>query len=139
MMMIVKNFTFQGVEYMVCNTTDGYVPGMAARELLADRRHGVGADRILMVKLAGEQELQAFTADGQYAAVTAEDWLIFGLYLRQAGLSANAAGFARVLGDQALLQLQAVESKVSFFEAHVTNAFCQKLIALDKDAEMLAC
>ena len=139
MMMIVKNYTFQGVEYMVCNTAEGYVPGTAARELLADRRHGVGADRILFVNPLGGQELQVFAADGRATEAGIHDWLIFALYLRQEGLTANAAEFARELGDQALVRVQTVLSEVSFFEAHVTTAFCHRLEAIDKGTEMMAC
>ena len=91
---------------MVCNTAEGYVPGTAARELLADRRHGVGADRILFVNPLGGQELQVFAADGRATEAGIHDWLIFALYLRQEGLTANAAEFARELGDQALVRVE---------------------------------
>ena len=139
MMMVVKNYTFQGVEYMVCSRQAVYVPGPAAMELLADRRHGVGADRILLVDVEEPQSMQVFTANGSACAATAEDWRVFACFLRQAGMTATAAVFARALGDRALVDLPVMMKEMSYFEAHVTTAFCRRLAALDKETEILAC
>ena len=107
----------------------------------------IGGGNIFRGMAGGAVGMDRATADymGMLATVLRateagiHDWLIFALYLRQEGLTANAAEFARELGDQALVRLQTVLSEVSFFEAHVTTAFCHRLEAIDKGTEMMAC
>lgn len=123
-MWIVRNFTFEGVEYMVCDMQAGYVPGTAGMELLADRHLGVGADRVL---LAGAgQKLRVFSAQGSEQEPDASDHLILA-YAQQADSSRLDARF------------QALKREISYFEAHVTQAFCRRMEEADKAAEAFAC
>ncbi len=123
-MWVVRNFTFKNVEYMVCNIQTGYMPGMAGLELLADRHLGVGADRILL--LGPEQQLHVFSAQGCEQKPEAADRLIMA-YARQTESRRLDARF------------QVLQREISFFEAHVTQAFCHRMEAADKSTEALAC
>jgi hypothetical protein len=138
-MLIVRNFTFQDVEYMVCDTKAGYVPGMAGIELLANRRLGVGADRVLIMDTEGKPSLRAFTMHGQETAVTVEDILIAAYAVHTDGRAACAKAILKARGSQAYSRLQELAGKVDSFEAHVTDAFCRRMESLDRQVESLAC
>lgn len=79
-MMIVRNFVVGDMEYMVVNGTAEYMPGAASIRLLAHRRLGVGADRVLV--FTGTEEVpafMAFRADGAVEKLTAEDYRVLSL------------------------------------------------------------
>lgn len=135
-MMIVKSFTLDNVEYMVCDSTKGYVPMAAGIELLANRRLGVGADRVMI--FTGTKQEPSFClyyADGTQIVPERRDYLVFACYLKAEGIAANAAEMAKALGDQAILDVQGLQ--LASFEAHVTEAFCDKLRVLDAKAETM--
>ena len=136
-MMIVKNFVVNDVEYMICDSTKGYVPMASGIELLANRRLGVGADRVIV--FTGTQQEPSFRlygADGEEQEPQHEDYLVFACYLREEGIAANAAEMAKALGEQAFIA--AAELHPVSFEAHVTGAFCERIRALDKKEQVLA-
>ena len=79
-MMLVQDFVVEDKEYMVLDGTAGFMPGEAAIRLLAHRRQGVGADRVLV--FTGTDEVPsfvAFRADGTAEALTAEDYRVLSL------------------------------------------------------------
>ena len=75
-MMIVRIYKVEKQEYMVMDGTTGFMPGAAAIRLLAHRRFGVGADRVLV--FTGSEEIpsfKAFTADGEEQEMQEADLL----------------------------------------------------------------
>lgn len=136
-MMIVKNFTLDNVEYMVCDSTKGYVPERAGLALLANRRLGVGADRVLVFTGTQQQtSFQLYDAAGKELSAQKQDYLVFAAYLQREGITANAVEMVKALGDQAVLGARGMD--ISCFEVHVTEAFCQKLRSFEQKAEKLA-
>ena len=76
-MLLVRLYQVEDKEVMVMDGTQDYMPGADAIRLLASRKSGVGADRVIVY--AGKQTKQgfrAFTADGQETELTAEDCLL---------------------------------------------------------------
>lgn len=76
-MLLVRLYQVEDKEVMVMDGTQGYMPEANAIRLLASRKSGVGADRVIVY--AGKQTKQgfrAFTADGQETELTAEDCLL---------------------------------------------------------------
>ena len=74
-MMIVRIYQVEKQEYMVMDGTTGFMPGAAAIRLLAHRRFGVGADRVLV--FTGSEEItsfKAFTADGEEQEMQERDF-----------------------------------------------------------------
>ena len=74
-MMIVRIYKVEKQEYMVMDGTTGFMPGAAAIRLLAHRRFGVGADRVLI--FTGSEEIpsfKAFTADGEEQEMQEADY-----------------------------------------------------------------
>lgn len=79
-MMVIQDFVVGDKEYMIVNGTEGFMPGAAAIRLLAHRRLGVGADRVLV--FTGTEEVPtfvAFSADGETEKLTAEDYSVLSL------------------------------------------------------------
>lgn len=136
-MMVLWNYTFQGVEYMVWDAAMGDAPGTAAVELLCNRHYGIGADCLLLVD--AQAALRVLAADGAERETEAMDRLVLACHLRRHGRSANAAALVKALGDQALVRMQQMEASLSCFEVRLTDTFCAKLAALDRVAETLAC
>ena len=108
-MMIVRICKVENQEYMVMDGTTGFMPGAAAIRLLAHRRFGVGADRVLI--FTGSEEIpsfKAFTADGEEQEMQEADY----------------AALAKVKED---------------FEVHLTDSFMRRLRAADSAKMAAAC
>lgn len=108
-MMIVRIYKVEKQEYMVMDGTTGFMPGAAAIRLLAHRRFGVGADRVLV--FTGSEEIpsfKAFTADGEEQEMQEVDY----------------AALAKVKED---------------FEVHLTDSFVRRLRAADSAKMAAAC
>ena len=76
-MMLVRVYLVEDKEVMVIDGTAGFMPGPSAIRLLADRHHGIGADRIIV--FTGTQEIPSFrvyTAKGEQQAMTAADYRV---------------------------------------------------------------
>ncbi len=76
-MLLVRLYRVEDKEVMVMDGTNGYMPEMGAIRLLASRKSGVGADRVIVY--CGKQNrdgFRAFTADGRETELTAEDCLL---------------------------------------------------------------
>ena len=130
-MKISRHYQINGTEYMVLDGSAGQVPGQQGIALLAHRRSGVGADRVMVV--AGcAPSFRVYDADGGLAVPTREDYTILVSYLRERGISWNSATIARKLGSNAFL----AASHTAIFEAHITESFWNK--ALQQDMGKLA-
>lgn len=108
-MMIVRIYRVENQEYMVMDGTTSFMPGAAAIRLLAHRRFGVGADRVLV--FTGSEEIpsfKAFTADGEAQEMQEADY----------------AALAKVKED---------------FEVHLTDSFVRRLRAADSAKMATAC
>ena len=76
-MLLVRLYQVEDKEVMVMDGTQGYMPEANAIRLLASRKSGVGADRVIVhAGPQGKQGFRAFTADGQETELTAEDCLL---------------------------------------------------------------
>lgn len=76
-MLLVRLYRVEDKEVMVMDGTNGYMPETGAIRLLASRKSGVGADRVIVY--CGKQNrdgFRAFTADGRETELTAEDCLL---------------------------------------------------------------
>ncbi|MDY6267766.1 MAG: diaminopimelate epimerase [Selenomonadaceae bacterium] len=137
-MMEIKNYTTAEKEYMVLNgSTMRVMPGAAAIRLLADRRQGVGADRVLIFTGTHEQpSFLVYEADGTQAEAESMDYKILVRYLAEEGIAANPAELAKVFGDQAFVEAFSTP-QVSKIEFHVTDAFLAKMEAADAKEEKL--
>ena len=135
-MMLAKDFMLNDVEYIVCDATKGYAPRAAGIELLAHRRYGIGADRVMVFTGTSEEpSFLLYAADGRELVPEKADYLVLAAYLGSEGIQPNVAEMVHALGDQALV---AKSSLAPSFELHVTESFCKKLRALDRRAESLA-
>ena len=108
-MMIVRIYQVEKQEYMVMDGTTGFMPEAAAIRLLAHRRFGVGADRVLV--FTGSEEIpsfKAFTADGEEQEMQESDY----------------AALAKVKED---------------FEVHLTDSFVQRMRQADRAKMAAAC
>lgn len=75
-MLLMQDFVVGGKEYLVMDSMSSFRPGAAAIRLLAHRRDGVGADRVLLRighQADAREAFVAFRADGTAGKVTAED------------------------------------------------------------------
>lgn len=137
-MMEIKNYTTAEKEYMVLNgSTMRVMPGAAAIRLLADRRQGVGADRVLIFTGTHEQpSFLVYEADGTQAEAESMDYKILVRYLAEEGIAANPAELAKVFGDQAFVEAFSTP-QVTKIEFHVTDAFLAKMKAADAKEEKL--
>lgn len=76
-MMVVCVYKADNKEYMVMDGTQGFLPEAAAVRLLMHRRHGVGADRLLVFR--GSEEVPsfvAFTPEGEQQELTSADYAV---------------------------------------------------------------
>lgn len=98
-------YTYNRVEYIVLDTTDITIEskGLAA---LASYRHGIGADRILLIDKSLEQIIAAVDNSGSYQLLSVEDYQV-----------ANAA-----------MGKAAVAEGMHYTELHITEHFLQKLM-----------
>lgn len=98
-------YTYNKVEYIVLDTTDITIEskGLAT---LASYRHGVGADRILLIDKSLEQIIAAVDNSGSYQLLSVDDYQV-----------ANAA----------MGKAEAAEG-MYYTELHITEHFLQKLL-----------
>ena len=76
-MLLVRLYQVEDKEVMVMDGTQGYMPEANAIRLLANRKAGVGADRVIVyVGKQTKQGFRAFTAEGHETELTAEDCLL---------------------------------------------------------------
>lgn len=107
--MIVRIYKANGKEYMVMDGTTGFMPGSGAIRLLAHRRYGVGADRVLVFTGSDEvPSFKAFTAEGEEEEMQAADYAVL----------------TQVRED---------------FEVHLTNYFVGKMQLADCQETSAAC
>ena len=137
-MMMIKNYTTAEKEYMVLNgSTMQNMPGAAAIRLLADRRNGVGADRVLVFTGTHEEpSFLVYEADGTQVDAESLDYKIIVRYLAEEGIAANPAELAKVFGDQAFVEAFSTPD-VTRLEFHVTDAFIERMREADAKAERL--
>ena len=135
-MMVARNYMLHGLEYMVWNGTRGYMPGRKAIRLLAHRRSGVGADRVMVFTGSGQEpSFRLYGTDGGSLAAGREEYLILARYLRDEGIAVNAAELVRHLGAEAL---RAAGEKLPSFEVRLTESFLAKLRACDEASSAVA-
>ena len=137
-MMVIKNYTTAEKEYMVLNgSTMQVMPGAAAIRLLANRRNGVGADRVLVFTGTHEEpSFLVYEADGTQVGAESMDYKIIVRYLAEEGIAANPAELAKVFGDQAFVEAFSTPD-VTRLEFHVTDAFIERMREADAKAERL--
>lgn len=136
-MMTAKGFIAADNEYIVCDAAEGYVPGAAGIELLAHRRHGVGADRVLVVRQGRHPAFRLYAADGTELEPEKIDYMVFACYLKQKGMVLTAVELVHILGDRALVATQ--DLQLASFDIHVTENFCQKMRTLDAKDKAMIC
>ena len=92
-MRILKDYIYENIEYLVTDGRDGFNPSADGIRMLASRKVGVGADKIIVFH--GSAECPSFTvydADGNKVEASREDVLVFAYYLRCEGIPASAVG-----------------------------------------------
>ncbi len=135
-MMVVRNYVIHGMEYMVVNGIRDYMPGREAIRLLAHRRSGVGADRVIVFTGSGQEpSFRLWGADGEICAAGKEEYLVLAHYLRSEGIAVNAAEFVRYLGDGIL---SVTGEKLSTIEIRITESFLAKLRDRDEASSAVA-
>ena len=96
-MLLTDVFIIDDKEIMIIDAKKGFVPSSGSVRILADRRLGVGADRILVVLNAGALvEYRVYNQTGELVNMTAADY-------------------------------KALASKVPAFEVHLTDYFVDVL------------
>ena len=135
-MLVVKNYVVNHTEYMVIHGMRDYMPGKEAIRLLAHRRDGVGADFVMVFTGSGQEpSFRLYGADGRERAAGREEYLVLAHYLRDEGISANAAELVKHLGEETL---SVAGEKIPSIEIHVTESFLGKLRALEKASSAVA-
>ncbi len=118
-MMVVMNYLFEGIEYMVCSSEDVQGIGSEGLALLADRRHGVGADKIIIANGSAYGSFEVYGKDGGRISADAEAWKVMAVHARRTGLVLDSQKLARAIGENAI-----ETQPMSVAEIHVTNYFC---------------
>ena len=136
-MIITRSYIVNHTEYLVLDGSHGYMPGQEGIRLLAHRREGIGADRVI-VFTGSEREpsFQLFDDAGMMMPAAKQDYIALVCYLREQNLAANAGEIGRHLGAQ-VWEVSLVE--VPHFEAHVTEHFLGRMKEADRQAEATAC
>ena len=111
-MLVVKNYVVNHTEYMVIHGMRDYMPGSGQ-----------------------EPSFRHYGADGRECAAGREEYLVLAHYLRDEGISANAAELVKHLGEETL---SVAGEKIPSFEIHVTESFLGKLRALEKASSAVA-
>ena len=129
-MMVVMNYLFEGIEYMVCSSEDVQDISSEGLALLADRRHGVGADKIIVANTGSAYcGFEVFDKDGEHSPAGAEEWKVMAAHARRTGLVLDAQKLAHAVGESAIEELP-----MGVAEIHVTNYFCGVLKESNKVA-----
>jgi len=135
-MMVVKNYVIHDVEYMVVNGIRDYMPGREGIRLLAHRRSGVGADRVILFTGSGQEpSFRLYGASGEMCVAGRDEYLILAHYLRSEGIAVNAAEFVRYLGDEVM---SVTSEKISTIEIRITDSFLAKLKERDEASSAVA-
>ena len=135
-MRILKDYIYENIEYLVTDGRDGFNPSADGIRMLASRKVGVGADKIIVFH--GSAECPSFTvydADGNKVEASREDVLVFAYYLRCEGIPASAVEIVHALGDQAILDIH--DLHLPEMEVRLTEHFICQMSGVD-EAE-LAC
>lgn len=138
-MMMVMSYTVDGKEYLVLNASaeGSYLPGTAGVRLLADRRQGVGADRILVFTgTKAEPSLLVYTPEGEAAKAEPADYKVLVRYLAEEHLAASPAEIAHAFGDRAFVEAFE-DGEVARVEFRVTASFALRMREADERAERL--
>ena len=72
-MLLMQDFVVDDREYLVMDSMPDFMPGPAAIRLLAHRREGVGADRVL-IKIG--DSFVAYAADGTAGRLSSTDYQV---------------------------------------------------------------
>jgi len=76
-MLLVRLYRVEDKEVMIMDGTNDFMPEKKAICLLASRKAGVGADRVIVYcGKKNKQGFRAFTAEGMETELTAEDCLV---------------------------------------------------------------
>lgn len=129
MMLAAKIYQTENDEVMVLSQREceEVMPSAAAIRLLADRRSGVGADRVLLFTgTQREPSFLVFAADGTELRPEAQDYQILVRYLAEEHIAANPAELARVFGANTFLEAFAARS-VTSIEVRLTDCFVRRL------------
>ena len=74
-MLLTEVFIIDNKEIMIIDAKKGFMPSASSVRILADRRSGVGADRILVVLNTGVQaEYRVYNQAGELVNMTAADY-----------------------------------------------------------------
>jgi len=121
-MLEVKGYVINGIEYMVM---DGYkyAPEIEGIKLFANRREGIGADRVLVVF---EDSFLTYDKDGIIKESNNNDYLVLNSYLREMERSIKNFDFVKHLGESALTVRQ-----LSSYSVYVTECFLNKMKTVD--------
>lgn len=120
-MMNVMNYLFEGIEYMVCSSEDVQGIGSEGLALLADRRKGVGADKIILVDTKGfYSEFEVFDNMGEHCPAGISEWNVMSAHARKNGLVLDPQKLAHAMGEKAIEESQIM----GVAEIHVTDYFC---------------
>lgn len=134
--MVVRNYLVNNVEYMVVNGMRDYMPGREAIRLLAHRRKGIGADRVMVFTGSGQApSFRLYGADGRSCTAGREEYLVLAHYLRKEGIAVNATELVKFLGDDALA---AGWKELQSFEIHLTDSFLARLRERDEASSAVA-
>ncbi len=136
-MKIARHYIIDGVEIMVLDGRDDFMLGSRGMALLAHRKLGVGADRILVFTGTEEQpSFIAYDTDGCFSEARRSDYVVLACYLRDCGISPNVAEMLRNLGMDVLA---AARAEIESLEIHITEYFWNKALEQDARMETAAC
>jgi len=78
-MLLVRLYRVEDKEVMIMDGNQGYMPGENAIRLLASRKFGVGADRVIIhSEMNGQCSFTVYDAEGYACALTAADRALLG-------------------------------------------------------------
>ncbi len=136
-MKIARHYIIDGVEIMVLDGRNHAMPGSNGLSLLAHRKLGVGADRILVFTGTEEQpSFIAYDAEGSFSEAGRSDYVALTCYLRDCGISPNVAEMLRNLGTE---MLAVARAGVERLEIHITEYFWKKALEQDAQVEEAVC
>ncbi len=116
-------------EIMVLDGIANEMPGQKGLALLANRRAGVGADRVLVFTGTEEQpSMRVYDSKGNPAAADRLDYIALACYLREQQIAPNMAEMVKHLGATAL---QAGDFRGGKAELHITEYFWQQVLRMD--------
>lgn len=111
----LNGYELNGIEYIVIDDRDIFV-NTASLELLASRKYGVGADRLLLVSVEAGKLLSVMDNGCRVQIPTSDDYQVFASFLNGKG-----------------------EGMVSCCELRLTDYFLQQLITAGSIGDKVAC